>query len=56
MNNSQNNLLQKMIELEERIQEAEGIINITQKQLLEVSRELSNSILFEKAKSEVCSK
>lgn len=53
MNDLQNNLLEKMIVLEEKIQNAEAIINTSQKQLLEISRELTNSILFSRAKSEV---
>ena len=59
MNNSQNILLQKMMELEGKIQNAEGQINIArkqkdhyQKQFLDVSREFSNHVLFEKIKSE----
>ncbi len=64
MNSSnQNNLLDKMTELEEKIQNAEGQINIAQnqknyyeKQFLDISRELASSILFQKIKSEVDSK
>ncbi len=60
MNNHQQNLLQNILELEEKIEDVESQIAIAQqqknyyeKQYLKTSRELSNLIIFEKAKSEI---
>ena len=60
MNDYQENLIEKMRKLEEKLQDFDSAINLAQKQkehyqkqFLEVSRELTNSILFEKIKSEV---
>ena len=59
MNNSQQEILQKMIELEEKLQNYDNQISILQKQkehyqkqFLEISRNLASSKLFEKIKSE----
>ena len=63
MNNSEQISSDELIILEEKIQNCESQIKLAQKQkncyerqFLEISRKLTGSILFEKAKSEVSSK
>lgn len=60
LNNIKQDLLQKITKLEEKIQDSERQISIAQqqknyyeKQFLKISRELSNFIIFQKAKSEI---
>ena len=60
MNESQQDLLQKMTQLEEKLQQFENKISLLQQQkehcqnqFLEVSLELSNVIFFKKMENEV---